>query len=160
MSPIYNGYCRFCQRLTARPKRQEEWEQTPSPHPCLLQSFEISPNHTLQLFSFLLPYRSLSLFCFKRKAQIFQSVSFLFLSFIIPLHLSFSFHVILGRNSARGLRPHRSSHHPSHRLREKCGHSNKLRDLAARNHEMMSSLVRCVDIPGHKTHSSPLCGYM
>ncbi len=143
----------------AREKRRTV--QTPSCHPSEFQSWIFSMPYT----PLILLSSPLSLFCFyspsKGKHKYFNlSLSFPVFPFLILLHLSFSLHVILGWSSARGLRPHCSSHHPSHRLKEKCSLAYKLRDLAARKHEMMSSLVRCVDVPGHETNSMPFCGYM
>lgn len=85
------------------------------------------------------------------KVQIFQSVSFSFFSlsasFLAEVHL-----VVFGLTV--------SSHHPSRCLREKQSQPNKPSELTARNHEMMSSLVSCMDIPGHKTNSRTFCGYV
>lgn len=149
--PICNRYHRFCQKADCQ-AREERRAGANS----LFSSLSISVSWLLSRphSPFVLPpHPSLFLFSFKQKQKYFFFFSSLF--FLIPLHLS---SILLGRSSARGLRPHRSSHHPPHRLREKRSQANKLRDLTARNHEMMSSLLSGVDIPGHKANSRPFRG--
>ena len=151
-------------RPTARPERGEERVQTPSSHPSLLQSLEISPGHSPHLFS---PSSSLLVFIpFQTKAQnisIRLSLLLLFpflkkksssiLLFLSPCH---SWLKLSSWSSASPLLS------PPITLSEGRNAAKLISSvkLTASNHETMSSLVSCVDILGHKTNSWPFCGYM
>lgn len=148
-------------RLAARPERREEWVQTPSFHPSLFQSLEFSPSHTFHLFSSLPPV-SLCFHSPSNKSTKYFNLSltsFFPFPFSIPLH-PFLFHLHLSvimsflaevQLVVFGLTAYLITHHT---VWEKHSQANKLREVTARDHEMMSSLVSCKDILGHKTNSS------